>query len=419
MRGLFKKTFANKFLSATIWVFLGTGFLNFGNYFYHLLMGRMLGVSLYGALESLISLLYILFVPTLALTFIIVKFVSRYKGKADYESVSSFYNFLLGKILIFGAITCGILLILSPFLKNFLHLSSVFLVFMLIITFFINLVYVLNKSTIQGLSSFANFTILSFIETGVKLLLGILLVYLGYKVEGAFGAIGIGLLLALVVSLVLIKKVSKFDFSLNRDFAHKKDLLKFAFPTFITTLALTSMFTTDVILVRHFLSSSNSGYYSALSVLGKIIYFAASPIVLVIFPMASENHAKGEKYTKFLLWGFLITLFICSLITLIYFTESKLMISALFGLKYIAISQYLGLFAIFISLYTLCSLFANFYLSIHKTITSIPVGFASILQILLIIFFHQSIAQVIWVSIVVEFLLLIFLLLYYPRAKYT
>jgi len=370
-------------------------------------------------LESLISLLYILFVPTLALTFIIVKFVSRYKGKADYESVSSFYNFLLGKILIFGAITCGILLILSPFLKNFLHLSSVFLVFMLIITFFINLVYVLNKSTIQGLSSFANFTILSFIETGVKLLLGILLVYLGYKVEGAFGAIGIGLLLALVVSLVLIKKVSKFDFSLNRDFAHKKDLLKFAFPTFITTLALTSMFTTDVILVRHFLSSSNSGYYSALSVLGKIIYFAASPIVLVIFPMASENHAKGEKYTKFLLWGFLITLFICSLITLIYFTESKLMISALFGLKYIAISQYLGLFAIFISLYTLCSLFANFYLSIHKTITSIPVGFASILQILLIIFFHQSIAQVIWVSIVVEFLLLIFLLLYYPRAKYT
>ncbi len=417
MKALLKKTLSNNFISATFWVFLGTGFLNFGNYFYHLLMGRMLGVSFYGALESLISLLYILFVPTLALTFVIVKFVSRYKGKKDYASISDFYNYLLGKIILYGSGISVLLILFSPFIKNFLHLSSFLLVFLLSITFLINLVYVLNKSTIQGMSSFFNFSVLSFIETGIKLVLGVILVYLGFRVEGAFASIGIGFLLALFLSYYLIKSLLKRKLSLTSSFPHKKELIKFALPTFVTTLALTSLFTTDVILVRHFLSSVNSGYYSALSVLGKIIYFGASPIVLVIFPMASESHANGEKYLKFLLWGFLITLFICVFITLIYFAESKLMVGLLFGPKYLAVAEYLGLFAIFMSLYSICSLLANFYLSIHKTMTSIPVAVAAISQILLIVLFHENITQVIYVSIIVTFVLLISLLLYYPRAR--
>ncbi len=417
MKAFIKKTFANKFLSATLWVFLGTGFMNFGSYVYHLLMGRMLGVSLYGALESVISLLYILFVPTLALSLVVVKFVSEYKGKGEKTLMSDLYNYAFSKLVLLGVATSVLVILLTPILKSFLHLSSNFLIPILALTFLLNLVYTLNKSVVQGTSSFFKFGILNFLETAGKLVFAVVLVWLGFKVEGAFAATGIGLLLGFVLSISFIRGIIKTKFDISAKFSKQKNLLKFAIPTFITTLALMSLFTTDIVLVRHFFSGTESGYYSALSVLGKIVYYGASPIVFVVFPMVSESHARGDRYQKFLIGGFAITLAICSAITIIYFTASNLMVNLLFGPKFSPIAPLLGLFAVFISIYALGSLLANFYLSIHKTTSSIIVAVAAIAQIILINFFHANLSQVIWVSIIVTFLLLISLLLYYPHAK--
>src|SRR3990167_1940833 len=110
---LFSKIFKDQFFSATFWVFLGTGFMSFGNYLYHFLMGRMLGVSLYGALESMISALYILSVPTLTMTLVIVKFVSSHKGRGEHTLISNLYSYVLGKLLVYGSIVLIILVIAS------------------------------------------------------------------------------------------------------------------------------------------------------------------------------------------------------------------------------------------------------------------------------------------------------------------
>jgi O-antigen/teichoic acid export membrane protein len=105
-----KKIIRNEFFNASIWVFLATGTMSVGNYFYHLLMGRMLGPESYGVLESTISFLYILSVPFNTLTLIIVKFVSAYKGKQDYKSISGFYFYLRKNLFIFGLIATLIIL---------------------------------------------------------------------------------------------------------------------------------------------------------------------------------------------------------------------------------------------------------------------------------------------------------------------
>lgn len=407
----------NKFLSASFWVFLGTGFLNFGSYLYHLIMARLLGPASYGALEGSISLLYILSVPTVTLSLVVVKYTAGYLGQKNYKEINNLYNYLFAKIAIFGSIFTIILLILSPFVTSFLKLPNIYISILISITFIVNLFYILDKSILQGMTRFFKFSFLSFIETFVKLFLGVLLVYLGFSIDGAFSGIGIGLFAALVFSQIFLKGVVKSKVNLKSDFKFKKEFIKFVIPAFITTLAITSIFTTDVILVRHFFHGAQSGYYSALSVLGKVIYFAASPVIIVVFPLASEYHAKGEKYERFLYQGLAVIGAICLILTSIYFLEPKLIISLLFGPQYFAIAGLMGLFGIFISLYTVCALFANFYLSIHKTSSSYIVAFAAILQIILILIFHDTIEQTIWVSIFSCVVLLISLLLYYPHAK--
>lgn len=406
----------DQFFSSAFWVFLGAGFLNVGNYLYHLLMGRMLGVSLYGALESMISALYVLAVPTSTLALVVVKYVSVHKGRGEKEEINNLYGYMLDLILIYGLIVLALISVFSPLIQSFLHLPSLLLALLLPISFYINLFYFLNKSILQGISSFFKFSVLSFIEAFVKVAFSVVLVYLGFKAEGAYAAIVISLILGAFFSFLFVKDIVKIKPG-KAKYNQAKDLLKFSFPTFITTIALTSIFTTDVILVRHFFPGVESGYYSALSVLGKIIYFASSPIILVLFPMVSEHHSRGESYWRLIGIGTLFTLAISVLITAIYFVAPKFMVSLLFGEEYLATAGLLGIFGIFISLLSLCGLLANFYLSIHMNFPSFLVFIAAILQIILIYAFHATLAQVIWVSIAVSFALLISLLLCYPYAK--
>ena len=391
--------------------------MSFGNYLYHFLMGRMLGVALYGALESIISALYILSVPTLTMTLVIVKFVSSHKGKGEHELVQSLYSFAASKLLFYGAIVLGVLVIASPLIQSFLHLPSLSLAFLLPVSFFINLFYFLNKSILQGLSSFFKFSVLNFTEAIVKILFAVSLVYLGFRVEGAYGAIVLSIAVALFVSYFYLKGVVKIGLNRKAKYVHTGDLLKFALPTFITSLALTSLFTIDVILARHFFPGVESGFYSALSILGKIVYFAVSPIVLVLFPMISEHHARGESYQRLLVLGIVFTFLISGFITLVYFLTPSFMVLTLFGDKYLAITNMLGIFAVFVALLSLAGLLANFYLSIHKTTPSYIVAAGAILQIIFIFIYHKTLSEIIWVSLIATFLLLISLLLYYPRAK--
>lgn len=408
-----KRIITSEFFRASFWVFLASGVLSTGNYFYHLLMGRMLGPELYGILESIISLLYIVSIPFIPLTLIIVKFISSYKGKHDNEAISSFYNYIKNKIFLYGIIATLGILIASPLIMSFLHLNNLYFPIFLALGFFIGLLSVLVKGTLQGIFNFFALFVANTTETVSKLAVAVLLAYLGFKALGAFFAIALALLVGLAVSFLFIKKER---FSNTKEFKDGREIFKYSIPVFLTMLGLTSLFTTDVILVRNLFSGVESGYYAALSVLGKIIFFATFPVTMVLFPLISEKHAANKEYKSLLLAGIILTLVISGGIVLLYYFLPKIMVVLLFGEKYISIVSLLATFGIFITIYSFCSLLANFYLSIHKTRVYVLALGASILQIILISLFHKTLSEVINMSILSSAVLLISLIIYYPIA---
>ncbi len=408
---MIKTLLSNRFVHAALWMYVAVGVTSIGNYIYHLLMARMLNPSsLLGELEGVISFMYILSVPLLTVSLAVVKFVSVYKGKNRTQEISGFYFFLRSKVLLFGGVASVILLLFSPFLKSFLHLSSYSLVLLLVINFVVGTYVVVGRSILQGLSDFFGFAISTSVETIVKLVLAVLLVSVGFKVVGAFGAIIIGSVIGAFVLYGLLKSFQ----AKSTEFIDASAFYRYIVPVFFTMLAVTSLYSTDVILVRHFFPGNQSGDYAVLSIMGKVIFFAVSPISIVLFPLISERHTKGEKYDRFLWTGFGLTFVGAAIITAIYFWQGELMILLLPGENYLHVASLLGLMGIFIGFYSLCVLMANFYLSIHKTRQNFFIVSAAIAQILGIYFFHRDLSQVIQVSIIVSFVLLISLLLYYP-----
>ncbi|MFZ5366178.1 MAG: oligosaccharide flippase family protein [Patescibacteria group bacterium] len=410
---LSSRVFKNPLIAGSAVLFVGTMIANFGGYLYHLLMGRMLGPANYGTLESLISLLYLLGIPMGALSLVIVKFVSAFKGQKKLSAIKSMFLTYTQIFFLFGVVGLAVFFLFISPISSFLHLKEKFSLIIIGAISFISIFTTINRSFLQGILYFGTLAASGIIEVFLKLFLAVLFVWLGFGVSGAILPILIGGIVAYIFTVIFLKGAV---WDGQKEALDYLAMVWYALPVFFSTLAFTSLYTTDIILVRHFLTASEAGFYAALSVLGKIIFFISGPVVTVMFPLVSERQANGKQYTNLLFLSLGLVFLTCFGASLVYLLFPELMIKILFGREYLAASAYLFLFAIFLSFYSLSFLLTNFYLSIREVkIVALPM-LAALSQIIVITLFHQTLLQVIWISLAITALLFTSQMVYYFYA---
>lgn len=117
--------------------------------------------------------------------------------------------------------------------------------------------------------------------------------------------------------------------------------------------------------------------------------------------MAAEKQERGENPFGVLHKSLWLVVSGAVMGVLVYFLLPRLLVSLLFGSQYLAAAPYLGVFAVFMGLYAVVDLVSRFFLSIGNFRPMMCLVFFSILQILLLGFFHETLARVIYVNIVV------------------
>jgi len=392
-------------------LFVGTMIANFGNYLYHLLMGRMLGPKDYGVLESVISVGYLLFIIINTLTLTTAKFVANLKGKKELNGISWLFYYLNRQVFWLGSLIFLFIFILSPLIASFLHLESGVFIILIGVLFLISSLSAISRSTLQGLLRFKEMVISHIGETTLKMVTAVLLVLAGFRVKGAIFSLIIGAL----TGYLLAKGFLSFlrEYNPQKPDITRQDFLKFALPVLFFNLSFTCLYTNDIILVKHLFSSYEAGLYAAVALFGKIVFFATSAIPMAMFPMVAANHAQGKESRHLFLSSLGIVSFVSLGAILIYGLFPNLMVIILFGKEYLVASPLLVWMAIFISFYSLAYLLVNFFLSVDKVKSVFFSVGAAILQIILILLFHQTLEQVIQVSIGVSGLLLLVLMVYY------
>lgn len=410
---IFSLFLGNLLVKGTFIVLAGSVFVNLGNYIFHLIMGRWLGPVDYGILESLISILNMLLIPIGVLNLVVVKFISE-KEKQKSDDRSLFLKYILRKSLVFGLIAFLIFMLSSRFFQNLLRIESIMFLFLIGIAFYINIFSTVFSSILQGKMEFKKYCLLNIFNSWSKLIIGIILVILGLKVIGAISAFTLSILLTAIIGYFLAKesifgKKNKFreDKLSNVTPNYISGRVKQFFgASIISSLSLVSLFSVDVLLARKYLLPFEAGQYAALSVLGKIIYFASCPVIAVMFPLASEKHSKGENSRRLIAFSLLLVALISVAISFLFVFFSKEMINLLFGEQYLSSASHLVLFAVFFSLYSLCSLLISFYLSISKNFMVIFSLLSAVMQVFLLIIFHQSVKQIVVVNIIIMSMLL-------------
>lgn len=405
--------FKNQFVTGSFIMLIGSNFYNLGQFIYHFLAGRFLGKALYGDLASLISIMTYFGIIQLALGLTIVKFISSQKNKKKLVNYVKWFHFW-GIIL--GVFLALIILLLSPFLSKFLNLQEARSVYLLpAVIFFFSIVYV-HRSILQGLLKFERLVLSLMVESSTKIVLTLIFIMLGFAVFGTIGAILISVLLAFLITK------NSLAFYLKGKGGEKpqiKPLIKYSLPVFLQGIALNSMYSTDLVLVKHFFTAQEAGIYSSLSVLGRIVFFASSPIIQVMFPYISSRFARGEPFHKIFYYSFFLTIFASSFILLIFIFYPKLVISILFGSQFTEGSPMLFLFGLFMALLGLNTLLIQYFLSINRLKVVILFVGAAFLQAVLIWFIHPNIETVIKMSILSSALLLALLFVYFAYVTFS
>jgi len=402
----------NSFIKYNVTYFAANIIVGVLNYLYHFTVGRILGPSEYSIVAALISLQYILQIPTVAITTISMKFSSTLKAQDRLDQISALLDRLSVYFFFCSLFVFLVFAAMSNQIAKFLNVSSPSAVVILGATFLVAFLIPLNRGIMQGLQNFWSLSINLIVEAFLKLVFACLFVVLGFKALGAIAALPIALLIAYGQSFLPLKKYIKrvvLEIPL-------RSLMHYSSAIFLAILGITFLQHTDVILVKHFFTSKQAGIYSAAAVMGRTIYLITLPIAGVMFPMVSERHEKNEKHHHLLTFSLILGMGIAGLILLVYTFLPKLAISIMYGQKYISASPYLVWFGVAGTLLSLSSILINYFLAIGNKSFLLFLLTLTMLEAILIFFLHTTLLQVVKIVVCSLAVLLLSLICIYAKV---
>ena len=397
----------DSFYRDTFFLFFATMIMNLGSFLYHFIMGRFLGPEQYSILGVILSFVYIFFVGSYVLQTSISKFVAEFRVKNQLENIKSLYTKALKKVIIFGIILFILFSTASFFLSNLLNIPlSLILLFGLSIPFM--LLLGVTRGLLQGVQNFKLLGYNFILETFSKFVLGFVLVFLGFNIFGAVFGIIAGYIIPFLFLVYILKKY--FSKSVNN--FSSKVVYNYSIPVFFVLIFLTLFYSLDVLFVKYYFDSLNAGYYVAVALLGRIVFFASSSIVFVLFPKVVEQHTMGKSDFRLLKKALLLITILCVFLFLIYFFLPKLIVLILFGEKYFGIIPYIPVFAIIMALFSYVYVLSFYNLSINRIKFIYALAVLFILEIALFILFHNTIWHILFVLLGLISATFIFMIIY-------
>ena len=371
------------------------------NLLFQLFMVRALNPVDFGILNTLLSITIVIAMPLGPLQAVVTKFVAGFKANNQSAKIRAFLLLFIKKILIFSIIVFFVVLIYSEKIAGFFKIENSLMVVMVGFMMLLSAVLPYNLGGLQGLQKFKTLGAVSIINSVLRLAFGVLLINLGLRVWGALAAIVLASLLALLFSFIPLKPYffmrQKEAFSLGERELDLKAIYRYFLPAFVALPSFGLLTSMDIVLVKHYFSPIDAGYYSVAQMIGKIILFLPGAVTIVMFPKVTENHIKNEE-TLHILKKCLIVVgmlsFSASFFCVIF---PELVLKILSGNVHLECIPLVLPFSLSMSFFALSSVFLYYHLSVHNMKFIYIFLVFVILEAVLIILFHRSLLEVLYV----------------------
>jgi len=254
------------------------------------------------------------------------------------------------------------------------------------------------SGSLQGLEKFYWMGSISFVGGIAKVLATVLFLKLGWMVYGALAGFLASALLSMFLSFLPIKDMLLFlKNRLIGEELNFKEMYFYLIPTILFTLSITTLTNIDMVLVKHYFSAVDAGYYAVAQIIGKIIFFLPGAIVIVMFPRVSSLHAQDKEHLDVLKKALIFAAGLCLSGLIFYNLFPAFTLNLLTGKPYSESIQLGRLFCIAMSFFSLTNLLSFYHLSISNFKFIKYLIIFTLLQIVAIAMFHQSLQMVLMI----------------------
>lgn len=378
--------------------------VNGGNYVYNLLLGRILGPSQFADAAILITLLLVL--SFVGMTFQIV--TAKYAVLFENKMLHYFLNFIFKNALYIGILLGLLIIVFSNQLQIIFNTrtSSMFVIFGLGLPLYF--IMSINRGLFQGKNELVDLSKTYYFEMFCRLILTITILYLLPNLETSI-VIAIGILVSFFLGLIPFQKtiITKAEADKNEVLVKKPIIVFFALTAFyeLTQIIINN---SDILLVKHYFDNAQAGLYASLALIGRVVYFVAWMFVMLLLPKVIQLKKDGVDTLPILSKYVLYIVLLSTIIVLGAYFFPELVVKLMFGEAYLPIAFLLWKYALATSIFAVANIFAYYFLSISKYIPVVISGILGLTQIILIIFFHESLEQVVLVQILAMVILLLF-----------
>ena len=386
--------------------------VNGGNYLYNLILGRLLGPTEFADAAVLITFLLVL--SFIAMTFQLV--TAKFSVLFENELFKTF-TLKIYKNAFFTGIVMGIIVIVFAVkLQSIFNTSTsnMFVIFGFGVPFYF--LMSVNRGVFQGKKAFKPLSVTYQLEMLSRLIITLGILFL-LDIPSSI-VIAIGIFVSFIFGLIPFK----FDFKSIKSKGlvpeiHKKQINHFFIITAFYELTQIIINNSDILLVKHYFESYEAGLYASLALIGRIVYFIAWMFVMLLLPTVVQLKKEGKETAPILFKyiGYIATISITIVLGCFLFPET--IITLLFGKSYIAMAPLLWKYGMATSMFAISNIFAYYYLSLDKYVPVIISGVFGVLQMGLVVFYHNSLEQVVHMQIIAMILLLIIQLVFFKMNQ--
>lgn len=396
-----KRALRNDFVRHSALVFGASMAANVFNYVFNFAISRRVGVEGFATLSSLVSFLMLLSIPTSILTLIVVKYASVYHAAGDGARVRRLSQLLLRWTGITAVLAlCGGSLLHSE-IAAFLRIPDDPAIFLCLAIIALGLVTPSVRGILQGEQDFFRYSVSTVLETFLKVLFGVALVYAGTGVPGAMlgWTAGTACSLAYTVWAVLRKHGTEAQPTVRLALDMRR-LAQTTLGVGLATAFLTVISFIDVLLVKHYFAPHQAGLYAAVNLTGKVVFFLAGFVPAVMLPKAVAKTAKGEPAGALLLQAAVVTAAMSGIALLVFGIMPAEAIRILAGRDFVAGAPYVLQYDGAMCLLAILGLVVNYKIGIHRFDFLYGLGVVLVCEVVAIALMHRTLWDVVHILLV-------------------
>jgi O-antigen/teichoic acid export membrane protein len=361
-----------------------------GSFVYHAIAGRMLGPRDYGQVTFLISAYSIAATLALVISVVLARYAASLQNSGP-AAIGALLGRALRVTLVLAAAGALAISAIASWMAAFGHLSSRIAVLLLAVTVAAAWLTAVPRGLLQGFQRFAALALNLGLEAVVRAGALVTLLLAGQAVVGAVGALLAGLALGFVLGIHSLRVKSK-QMLLP---APPNKLFSSIIPVAAGIVGVQFLFNQDVLLSKHYLDSHAAGIYGALNKIATIIYFSTLSVSQVLLPRVVAASASGKHPVRLLLISVAILGGLGMSGLVVFDLAPGLVVGLLYGPGFREAVPYVLAVGTIGLLLALNNLFVQFCIALHDRRFVAVLAAGCIAELLLIVYFHGTVAQII------------------------